>query len=394
MSTIDELMELARADVDSGRLPACQLAVARDGELLAFETFGAATDTTRFCVSRRRSPSWRPAIWLLLGEGRVDLDETIATHIPEFATNGKDVVTVEQVLLHTSGFPMATISIAAGATPEGRASAFEKWRLAWEPGSRFEYHPTSAHYVLIDLIERLEGRDFRDVIADRVCAPLGLPACAGHPARRSGRHRTTVMFGHAMETKALATLTDPEEMAAGVPGGGGIMTAADLALFYQGLLANPGGLWDDAVLKDATTNIRCTMPEPLFGLPVSRTIGLVVVGDDGQHYMRYGGFGFSNSPASFGHAGAFMQIGWADPATGISFGTATTGSTTTWPPTASAASSSRTSRRVSTERAQRFSTVMPEVSASQVSGVTPCSRSSTLRTLPMSLRGRSARNSR
>jgi CubicO group peptidase (beta-lactamase class C family) len=69
-----------------------------------------------------------------------------------------------------------------------------------------------------------------------------------------------------------------------------------------------------------TTNIRCTFPDPLLDVPVNRTAGLVVAGDDGQHFARYAGFGFSNSPSAFGHAGAFMQIGWADPATGISFG--------------------------------------------------------------------------
>ena len=44
MTSLDELLDTARADVDNGWLPSCQLAVARDGELLAFETFGAALE--------------------------------------------------------------------------------------------------------------------------------------------------------------------------------------------------------------------------------------------------------------------------------------------------------------------------------------------------------------
>ena len=117
----------------------------------------------------------------------------------------------------------------------------------------------------------------------------------------------------------LAGLDDPDVIHAGVPGGGGVMTAASLALFYQGLLHNPGGTWDAATLDDVTTNVRCTLPEPLFQLPVNRTAGLVLAGDDGSGAMRYGGFGTTNSAGTFGHAGAFMQIGWADPDTGISF---------------------------------------------------------------------------
>jgi CubicO group peptidase (beta-lactamase class C family) len=320
MSTLDELHAAVRADVDSGRLPACQYAVARDGELVAFETFGDASNATRFCVFSATKPIVASAIWLLLGEGKLSLDDRVATHIPEFATNGKDVVTLEQVLLHTSGFPMAPIVPLEGATAAGRAARFEQWRLDWEPGTRFEYHPTSAHYVLVDLIERIEGRDFRQVIEERVCAPLGLPRVLGLEPDDQDDIARCVAFGTSVETTTMARLTSPAEISAGVPGGGGIMTAASLALFYQGVLRNPGGLWSADVWKDATSHVRCTLPEPMFDLPVNRTIGLVMAGDDGKHFLRYAGFGPSNSPASFGHAGAFMQIGWGDPETGISFG--------------------------------------------------------------------------
>ena len=119
------------------------------------------------------------------------------------------------------------------------------------------------------------------------------------------------------------SMNDPAVRTAGVPAGGGIATAATLARFYQALLHDPltsaGPLWDPAVLADATGNVRCMLPDPLMQVPCSRTIGLVVAGDDGQHMLRYGMFGRDNSPATFGHAGAHTQIAWADPTTGISF---------------------------------------------------------------------------
>jgi CubicO group peptidase (beta-lactamase class C family) len=85
------------------------------------------------------------------------------------------------------------------------------------------------------------------------------------------------------------------------------------------LLRNPRGLWDDAVLADAKTNVRCRYDDPLMHVPANRTIGLVLAGDDGLHQFRYAMFGKGNSPGAFGHAGAFGQVAWADPATGISF---------------------------------------------------------------------------
>ena len=45
----------------------------------------------------------------------------------------------------------------------------------------------------------------------------------------------------------------------------------------------------------------------------------MLAGDDGKHMLRYAIFGADCSPGSFGHAGAHAQVGWADPATGISF---------------------------------------------------------------------------
>ena len=79
------------------------------------------------------------------------------------------------------------------------------------------------------------------------------------------------------------------------------------------------------MLRDAKTHVRCTFDDPLMGVPVNRTLGLVLAGDDGKHMLRYAIFGAGCSPGSFGHAGAHAQVGWADPATGISFAYLTNG---------------------------------------------------------------------
>jgi CubicO group peptidase (beta-lactamase class C family) len=97
----------------------------------------------------------------------------------------------------------------------------------------------------------------------------------------------------------------------GTPGGGGVMTAASLALFYQGLLHNPGELWRPDALADATTRIRNSFPEPTSGLPANRTLASLVIGD---------GFGsqWVTLAHAYGHPGAGGQFGYADPDTGLS----------------------------------------------------------------------------
>lgn len=325
VSTLRELLDAARADVESGWLPSCQLAVARDGELIAFETFGAATDDTRYCIFSCTKAIVASAVWLLIGDGLLDVTRPVAEYVPEFAAGGKGAVTVDQVMLHTAGFPNALMPGLDGSDVTRRRARFTEWKLEWEPGTRFEYHATSAHWVLADLIERLSGCDFRDFVEQRVCEPLGLPRLLGIPEGDQHDIATLTKIGVGPSDELIMWLDQPEVRAMGVPGGGAIMRAADLALFYQAVLHNTGALWDPAVLDDAKTNVRCVLPDNLLQIPVNRTLGLVLAGDDGQHFMRYGGFGKENSPRTIGHAGAHAQVGWADAETGISFAYCTNG---------------------------------------------------------------------
>ena len=117
--------------------------------------------------------------------------------------------------------------------------------------------------------------------------------------------------------------------AVGVPGGGGIARAADLALFYQPLVN--GGVTADGtrVMKAETiefaTKVRTTEKhvDPLLGHPINRALAVCVAGDDGKANMR--GFGNTASGRAFGHAGAGGQVAFGDPATGISLGYCTNG---------------------------------------------------------------------
>jgi CubicO group peptidase (beta-lactamase class C family) len=320
----DPLLEAAGKLVDDGITPACQLAVARDGEVVCFETFGAATNATRFCVFSATKPIVASAVWQLIGEGLLDPARPVAHYIPEFATNGKQIVTVEQVLLHTAGFPNAPMDPVEGGDTVTRVKRFTEWSLEWEPGTRFEYHTLAAHWVLAELIERLSGHDFRDYIEERVCAPNSLPRVLGLLEEEQDDIAPGVPLGTRPVDSPLPSvdtkiLDRPDVRAAGVPGGGAIMTAATMARFYQALLHDPNRVWDADVLNDAKTNVRCSLPDPLMHVAANRSIGLVLAGDDGLHQFRYAMFGKDNSPGSFGHAGAHCQVAWADPATGISF---------------------------------------------------------------------------
>src|SRR5262249_20600514 len=105
-------------------------------------------------------------------------------------------------------------------------------------------------------------------------------------------------------------------------GGGGIATAADLALYYQGVLHDPTGIWPAEHLAWAEEG-RNDLPDPIFGTAAHRSLRLVVAGDPPGAQRR--ALGHGRSPPTFGPRGAAGQVAWVDPDSGISFGYMTNG---------------------------------------------------------------------
>ncbi len=347
---LEAIFARAKRDVDQGLLPSAQVAVARHGKVAGLRTFGTAvqggaerpaTDETLYCIFSCTKAVVAAAVWLLFEEELLRLDERVAEIIPEFGTNGKDVVTVEQVLLHTGGFPYAPFHPDHWGNRSKLLEAFGGWRLTWEPGSRFEYHATSAHWVLVEIIERRTGIDYKSFIQERITGPMGLKELfVGLPPEQDHRMAEVRYVMEAVEPpggwgevtpEAILRFNEPRLWRAGLPGGGGIASAAELALFYQPLVNGGETVDGRRILKPETiefaTAVRTTERHrlPLLDAPVNRALSVIVAGDDGNAHLR--GLGRTVSPRAFGHGGAGGQIAWGDPETGISVGYCTNGFT-------------------------------------------------------------------
>jgi CubicO group peptidase (beta-lactamase class C family) len=347
---LEAVFARAKRDVDDGTLKSAQVAVARNGRLAGLRTFGTvrhggsdaevpATNATLYTIFSCTKAVVGAATWALCEEGLLRVEERVADIIPEFGTNGKEGITVEQVMLHIAGFPYAPFSPFDWDDREARLRRFASWRLNWEPGTRFEYHATSAHWVLAEIIERRTGMDFRRYVRERILEPAGVDDLyLGLPAELNGRvadvrHLVPPVpppggWGE-VTPEAILQFNRPEVRAVGVPGGGGIGGAGQLALFYQALVNGGVGPRGKRILKPETiawaTEVRTKEYHrvPILDYPVNRALVVQVAGDDGYAHLR--GFGRTCSPRAFGHGGAGGQIGWCDPATGISVGYCTDG---------------------------------------------------------------------
>jgi CubicO group peptidase (beta-lactamase class C family) len=345
---LEALFARAKRDVDDGVLPSAQLAIARHGKLAGVRTFGTAiqggqakpaTNDMLYTVFSSTKAVVASAVWTLFEDGVLKLEERVAGIIPEFGANGKGGITVEQVMLHIGGFPYAPFSPFDWDDRERRLARFANWRLNWEPGSRFEYHATSAHWVLAEIIERRTGQDFRQYLRQRILDPMGLDDLfVGLPEAENARVADVLHMeppvpppgGYGEVTpEAILSFNRPEVRAVGVPGGGGVAGATQLAMFYQPLI-NGGATADGTRIMKAETIEWATRVRTkdfhrdlLLDIPVNRALAVVVAGDDGAMSLR--GFGRTASPRAFGHGGAGGQIGWGDPETGISVGYCTNG---------------------------------------------------------------------
>lgn len=340
---VQKLIGRARREVDEGFLPSAQVALAINGEVIAEEAFGDATPDSRYCIFSATKPFVASVIWTLMADGAIDITKPVTEYFPAFGGDDgtKAAITVEQVMLHTAGFPHAPLGPPVWFDRAERAEHMARWRLNWEPGTRFEYHPSSAHWVLAEIIDAITGQDYRDVVANRITGPAGLPrilgineddqadiadlALVGDPAtpdELEAAFGVREMPATEVDDSVVDRFNDPQTRKVGVPGGGGFARARDLAQFYQELLHNTNGIWDAAVLADATGTVRNNLPDPM-GVPANRGLGVILAGDDGLANIR--GLGRTVSPRAFGHNGAGGQLAWADPATGLSLGYVTNG---------------------------------------------------------------------
>ena len=244
-------------------------------------------------------------------------------------------------MLHTSGFPHAPFLATAVGRPRrvgSRASA--RGGATGSPGPRFEYHPTSAHWVLAELIERASGRDFREYVRTEVLdaarARRGLQV--GVPAGRPGRHqrarahrraatargadggarhpRAAGHRGHA--GSAASSFNQPAVRAVGVPGRRRRSRPRPTSRSStRRCCTTRPGIWKAGRARrtprpSSATPTRTGSARP----PTARSASCSPVTTVGR---TCAGWAETVSPGTFGHNGAGGQIAWADPATGLSF---------------------------------------------------------------------------
>ncbi|MCH5675583.1 serine hydrolase domain-containing protein [Streptomyces gilvus] len=321
---LDVLLRRVRLEVEHGPLPSAQLAVARHGRLVAFETWGDADPDTRYILQSVGRTVVAGAAWKLLGEELLRLDEPVAGIIPEFAANGKEGVTVEHVLTHSAGLPFAPLGYPKMCDRDLRLAAFGRWKPDYPPGTRFQFHLTSAAWLIAEMVERRTGLPLADYLREQVVRPLGLDSLELGVPVEAQKATVAPMIATDRTSEEQEPdpwgpwyLSNPDILAAGEPSHSLVGTAADVALFYQALESSE--LWPREAVEEGRRMRFAKAPagRELYGGSDKRVgMGLfvTVAGPDSG-----GNLPSTGSPALYGNAGAAYQLGFMDPETGVSF---------------------------------------------------------------------------
>ncbi|MBI4219131.1 MAG: beta-lactamase family protein, partial [Chloroflexi bacterium] len=189
------------------------------------------------------------AIAQLWERGSIGLEDPVAKYVPEFGANGKDVITLRQIMTHTAGF-RAPIRHWRGQTWEEAVAEVCKAKIEprWIPGKKAGYHPASSWYVLGELVRKIDGRPFGRYVREAIFEPLGMTDWwIGLPLEKQQSYGG--LLGVLYDTSQTPPVRDEtfnsaEFIAAVRPGANGRGPAYEFGRFYEMLLN--GGQLDGA----------------------------------------------------------------------------------------------------------------------------------------------------
>jgi CubicO group peptidase (beta-lactamase class C family) len=308
-SNIGGLVEDALAE---HKLPGCVVVIGRASGVIYGRAFGyrallpdkePMTEDTIFDLASLTKPiATATSLMVLADQGKVDLDERVLHYLPEFASRGKDAITLRQLLTHVSGLPSET---PIADYEHGRAEAMKKimaLRPKAAPGERFVY--SDVGYIVLQEVIRRVTKTRLDAFADRfIFRPLDMTDTRFLPpaSERSRIAPTEQRNGEWMRGE----VHDPRAYRlGGVAGNAGLFsTAADLARFARMVLGR-GTLEGTTVLSERAMTTMLAPHDIPGGI---RAIGWDV--QTGYSSNR----GTSLSRRAIGHGGYTGTSLWIDP---------------------------------------------------------------------------------
>jgi uncharacterized protein YbbC (DUF1343 family)/CubicO group peptidase (beta-lactamase class C family) len=307
--TIDALMQEA---VAQGKIPGGVVLIGHNGRIVYRKAFGwrsleptrepMTVDTIFDLASLTKCIATTTSVMQLISDGRVRLNDPVATYLPEFAQNGKQDITVRELMTHFSGLPP---DLDLQSSWKGRDAAFAmamQARPIYPPGTRFLYSDINFE-TLGFLVEKVSGMPLNEYASAKVFVPLGMKWTRFlPPADWTPRIAPTQYDEQGRMLRGVVHDPTARRMG-GVAGHAGLFsTADDLAIFAQALLSG------DKILSRLDVEKMTTPQQPATASSL-RGLGWDI---DSPFASNRGEL---LPVGSFGHTGFTGTSLWIDPVT-------------------------------------------------------------------------------
>jgi uncharacterized protein YbbC (DUF1343 family)/CubicO group peptidase (beta-lactamase class C family) len=310
LGRVDSIVNQAIADAN---IPGAVLVVGHDGAVVYRKAYGnraleprveaMTLDTVFDLASLTKVIATTTAMMQVFEQGKVRMNDPVAKYLPEFGQNGKEDITIRQLMTHYSGMaPDLDLT-----TPwEGKNTAYQ---LAFveppetTPGSGFVY--SDINFITLGaILERVSGEALDAYTAKHIFEPLKMTRTRFVPPA-TWRSKIAPTQYDEKEHMLRGEVHDPTaRRMGGVAGHAGLFsTADDLAKFAQALLNGGGGI------LAADTVEKMTSPEQPPQAPVLRGFGWDI---DSPFSSNRGDL---LPVGSFGHTGFTGTSLWIDPTT-------------------------------------------------------------------------------
>lgn len=349
----NRVAEVFKQQVESGRHKGGGFAVYHRGELVVEFVGGYADydsewqwqkDTLSYVFSATKGVA-AVVVAILVDRGLLDYKAPVAKYWPEFAQNGKQSITVEQLLSHQAGLFILSESFSLFDMinkPDRLADQLAAAKPRWDPGSTHGYHAITMGLYMDQLVRRLDPHHRRmdEFFAEEVARKFGIDFYIGLPKEENYRCARFQGFSHfenlfkvqfwkliiyfVTSSSKYSFATISENFAEGkrdlynhpsfreipCPSFLGFGTVASLAHFY-GILAN-GGQQDDRMLL--SQDLVEKLNEPLISgvdavMLMNITYGrgsVIMKSVDGHNIFGHPGYGGQAAFADPSH-----RLGWS-----------------------------------------------------------------------------------
>lgn len=305
--------------VEDSAFPGAALVAGRSGVIVKQDGYGYYTyDSDRQTTTRSlfdmasvtKVAATTPAIMILYERGQIDLNEPLATYLPEFGQAGKESVTVRQILTHTSGLkPFYSFEQMGLTTRDEIIDFIARDSLIYAPDSSYRYSDLGM-IMLAVTVERITGETLDDFLRENLYEPMGMLSTGFRPAGGLGTSPDVVPT--EIDTAFRGGLVQGEVhderawMLGGTAGHAGLFSTAEDMARYAAMYLNKGAYNGRRFFKPETIELFTTRFENT--LDHTRALGW-----DTKSMTGYSSAGSMFGPRSFGHTGFTGTSIWIDP---------------------------------------------------------------------------------